>query len=201
MRINFQVRRLHNVQVSEPEEREVAALGLEVNMADNTVYPSSTRLHNDVVCMLAKLWHAPTPPEGEDYCGAGTVGSTEACLLAGLALKLRWRAWYGAQHGVDGAALLGERPNLVISTMFQACWEKFFRYMDVEPRLVTPEGGSFTPSAAQVWAACDHHTIGVVCILGNHYTGHYDPVSDICAALRQLNTEKRCVTFATYTVP
>ena len=94
-----------------------------------------------------------------------------------------------AAYTPHAALLRGEPPNLVISTLFQACWEKFFRYMDVEPRLITPEGGSFTPSAAQVEAACDERTIGVVCILGNHYTGHYDPVRDISATLRKLNAD------------
>ena len=69
--------------VSEPEERDVALMGAEVNLADGSVYPVSVKLHDKVVNLIAKLWHAPEPPNGQDYCGAGTVGSTEACLLAG----------------------------------------------------------------------------------------------------------------------
>ena len=34
-----------------------------------------------------------------NFAGACTVGSTEACLLAGLALKFRWRAWYAKKIG------------------------------------------------------------------------------------------------------
>jgi glutamate/tyrosine decarboxylase-like PLP-dependent enzyme len=37
----------------------------------------------------------PTLPLPTPTSGAGTIGSTEACLLAGLALKFRWRKWYG----------------------------------------------------------------------------------------------------------
>ena len=70
--------------VLEEEEKEVALLGNMVNLADASVYPASVHLHNLVVNLLAKLWNAPDPAVKEgNYTGAGTVGSTEACLLAG----------------------------------------------------------------------------------------------------------------------
>lgn len=70
--------------VSEPEERDVSLLGAQVNLADAAVYPASIGIHDTVVNLLAQLWHAPDPPiKGGNYSGAGTVGSTEACLLAG----------------------------------------------------------------------------------------------------------------------
>ena len=81
----------------EKEEEDIALMGLRVNLADQTVYPQSYKLHDTTVNMIADLWHCPKGPDFEDYGvfpGAGTVGSTEACLLAGLALKFRWRNWY-----------------------------------------------------------------------------------------------------------
>ena len=75
--------------VTEPEEEDVALLGMATNLADASVYPASVRMHNTCVNMIAKLWNAPEVVG--DFSGAGTVGSTEACLLAGLALKFRWR--------------------------------------------------------------------------------------------------------------
>ncbi|KNC69705.1 hypothetical protein SARC_17781, partial [Sphaeroforma arctica JP610] len=42
--------------VSELEEREVALKGLRINIADQTVYPASFGLHNDVLNMVANLW-------------------------------------------------------------------------------------------------------------------------------------------------
>lgn len=39
-----------------------------------------------------------TEADHYNYSGAGTVGSTEACLLAGLALKFRWRKWHATKH-------------------------------------------------------------------------------------------------------
>jgi glutamate/tyrosine decarboxylase-like PLP-dependent enzyme len=112
--------------VTEPEEREMAMLGLETNIADAAIYPASIRIHDYVVDGLCQLWNAPSPAEtGEEgYSGAGTVGSTEACLLAGLAHKFRWRKWYAARHGITDEEIIGVKPNLIISTCFQACWEK-----------------------------------------------------------------------------
>ena len=71
--------------VFEPEEVEVAGRGMAINIADQTIYPGSFKLHNDCLNMVAELWHCPKPASFDEYgCypGAGTVGSTEACLLA-----------------------------------------------------------------------------------------------------------------------
>jgi glutamate decarboxylase len=120
--------------VQEPEEKEVALLGLGTNLADASVYPASVRMHDTVVNMIARLWNCPVPSNGESFSGAGTVGSTEACLLAGLALKFRWREWYRKKHNLTPVQVIGVVPNLIISTCYQAAWEKCFRYFDVEPR-------------------------------------------------------------------
>jgi glutamate decarboxylase len=114
----------------EPEEQDVLVLGAAVNLADQTVYPASFKMHNDVINMIASLWHCPKPPDFDEYgcyAGAGTVGSTEACLLAGLALKFRWREWYAKRTGKSAEEVRGTMPNMVITTQFQAAWEKFFK--------------------------------------------------------------------------
>ena len=80
-------------------------------------------------------------------------------------------------------------PNLVISTCFQACWEKLFKYMDIVPRIVAPTM-DMTLDPAKVAEACDENTMGVVCILGNHYSGAYDPVKEVSDVLDKLNAEK-----------
>lgn len=176
--------------VSEPEERDVAILGAEVNLADASVYPASVKLHDHVVDLLAKLWNAPDPPiKGGHYCGAGTVGSTEACLLAGLALKFRWRKWYAERHGLTDEEVIGIRPNIVISTAYQAAWEKFFRYFDVSPILVHPNllQDKMAVNAKKLAEHCNEKTIAVVAILGNHYNGVYDPVWDINDEIQKIN--------------
>ena len=177
----------------EKEERDIALLGLHVNMADQTVYPNSYKLHDTVVNMIANLWHCPKPDDFDDYgvyAGAGTVGSTEACLLAGLALKFRWRNWYAKHKNLTGNDVLGTRPNLVISTCFQAAWEKLFKYMDIEPRLIQPSVDTFTLDPEKVREAIDEHTMGVVCIMGNHYSGHYDPVEQVNEVVEEVNAAR-----------
>ena len=178
-----------NVEFEE-EEEALAMLGLRVNLADQTVYPRSYQMHDAALNMIARLWNCPRPDDFADYGvypGAATVGSTEGCLLAGLALKFAWRHWYAKRHGLPMEQVMGIRPNLVISTCFQAAWEKLFRYMDVEPRLVSPSIRTFTMDPAHVAEAIDDRTIGVVCIMGNHYSGHYDPVWEIDRVVREHN--------------
>lgn len=176
--------------VQEPEEKEVASMGLAVNLADASVYPGSVRIHDAVVEIVARLFHAPDPPEGEPFSGTGTVGSTEACLLAGLAHKFRWRKWYAKYKGMAEDEVVGIKPNLVISSCYQAAWEKLFRYFDVTPRYVKPSISTFTVTGEEIAALCDDQTMAVVGILGNHYQGSFDPIWDIDSAIEKLNKEK-----------
>jgi glutamate decarboxylase len=178
----------------EPEEEAVALLGLGVNLADQTVYPQSYKLHDRVVNMLARLWHCPEPSnfaETQTFAGAGTVGSTEACLLAGLALKFRWREWRAERDGLSHSEVLGIKPNIVISTCYQAAWEKLFKYMDIEPRLVEPSVDTFKVDPENIREAIDENTIAVVCIMGNHYGGQYDPVWDVDRVVSEVNAQKK----------
>lgn len=177
----------------EEEEQSVALHGLHINLADQTVYPGSYKLHDKTLNLVASLWHCPKPKDFDEfgcYPGAGTVGSTEACLLAGLALKFRWRAWNAKRKGLDEYASRRTMPNLVISTTFQAAWEKLFKYMDVEPRFVLPTLKNFTIDPAGVAEAIDENTCGVVVILGEHYSGHYEDVGAVAAAVRKVNAAK-----------
>eukprot|EP00798_Chlamydomonas_sp_ICE-L_P016021 gene16021-22159_t len=176
----------------EKEELEVADMGLKINLADQTVYPESFKVHNITLNMVANLWNCPEPADFQDtmvFPGAGTVGSTEACLLGGLCLKFRWRAWYQSQHP-ECKNIRAVTPNLVLSTCLQNVWEKLFRYMDIEPKFVTPDSKTFTITAEGVKAQIDENTIGVVCIMGNHYAGQYDPVQEVDEMLTELNKEK-----------
>ncbi len=177
----------------EPEEEEVALMGLKVNLADQTVYTQSYKMHDTVVNMIARLWHCPEPDDMDEYgvfAGSGTVGSTEACLLAGLALKFRWRKWFSKRHGLKESEAYGARPNMIISSCYQAAWEKLFKYMDIEPRLIAPSMDTFTLDPEAVRAAIDENTMGVVCIMGNHYGGQYDPVMEVDRVVREVNEQK-----------
>lgn len=178
----------------EKEAEELAVLGLKVNLADQTVYPQSFKMHNSVINMLAHLWHCPENKaefnKYQVFAGAGTTGSTEACLLAGLALRSRWRQWYRQKFNISKRDVLAIRPNIIISSCFQAAWEKFFKYMDVDCKIIPTSTKSFKLDPKLVAKAIDEKTIGVVCILGNHYGGHYDRVDLINDVIEKVNKKK-----------
>ena len=159
----------------EPEARTLMGECLDKNMIDKDEYPQTAELERRCVAILADLWHAPAP---ESATGCSTTGSSEACMLAGMALKRRWAKRTGA--GPD------RRPNLVMGANVQVCWEKFCRYWDVEPRLVPMEGERYHLDAPTAVAAVDENTIGVVAILGSTFDGSYEPVAEIAAALDDL---------------
>jgi glutamate decarboxylase len=161
----------------EPHAERLMAESASKNLVDRDEYPQTAELERRCVSILANLWHAK---RGERATGCSTTGSSEGCMLGGLALKWRWRE--GRRR--DGAP--ADRPNLVMGANVQVCWEKFCRYWDVEPRLV-PVGPDATHLTAEAAAArCDENTIGVVAILGSTYDGAYEPVAGIAAALDHL---------------
>jgi glutamate decarboxylase len=147
------------------------------NMIDKDEYPQTAELEARCVNIISELWHADA---AEAATGCSTTGSSEAAMLAGLALKWRWR------ERMRAAGKPTDRPNLVTGTNVQVCWEKFMRYWDVEPRLVPMEGDRFHLSADEAVARCDENTIGVVGVLGSTFDGSYEPVKEIAAALDDL---------------
>jgi len=158
----------------EPQARQLMADCVDKNMIDKDEYPQTAELERRCVAMLADLWHAPSPDQAT---GCSTTGSSEACMLAGIALHRRWAARVNDRT---------RRPNLVMGANVQVCWEKFCRYWDVEPRIVPMSGERFHLDAEQAVAHCDEDTIGVVTILGSTFDGSYEPIADISAALDEL---------------
>ena len=106
----------------EPEARGLIGDCLDKNLIDKDEYPQSAELEQRCVAILADLWNAR---DAAQPTGTSTTGSSEACMLGGIALERRWRARADAAAG---------RPNLVMGANVQVCWEKFCRYWDVEPR-------------------------------------------------------------------
>lgn len=169
----------------EPEAEKLMAETFDKNMIDKDEYPSTAAIEERCVSMVAALFHADDLRDDDptSATGASTIGSSEAVMLAGLALKWRWRAKVG-----DGWK--GRTPNLVMGSNVQVVWEKFCRYFDVEPRYLPMEKGRYVITPEQVLDAVDEDTIGVVAILGTTYTGELEPIAEICAALDQLAQNK-----------
>lgn len=160
----------------EPQAGVLMAECLDKNMIDKDEYPRTAELERRCVAMLADLWNAPDPGA---VVGCSTTGSSEACMLAGMALKRRW-----TQRNADRYP--GARPNLVMGVNVQVCWEKFCNFWEVEARQVPMEGDRFHLDPQAAAELCDENTIGVVGILGSTFDGSYEPIADLCAALDRL---------------
>jgi len=147
------------------------------NMIDKDEYPQTAEFESRCVNIISDLWHADPDQKAT---GCSTTGSSEAAMLAGLAMKWRWRE----RQRANGKPT--DQPNLVTGANVQVCWEKFMRYWDVEPRLVPMEGERFHLGPEEAVAQCDENTIGVVAVLGSTFDGSYEPVKEIAAALDDL---------------
>ena len=144
----------------EPEVHKLMEECLDKNIVDRDEYPQMAELEARCVRMLADLWNAP---QSTNAAGCSTVGSSEAAMLAGLAMKAKWTKKRQAQ----GAGFT--KPNLVCGPV-QVCWHKFARYFDVELRQIPCEGRRLMMSPEEVLKVCDENTIGVVPTMGLTYT-------------------------------
>jgi glutamate decarboxylase len=166
----------------EPQAEQLMSECFSKNMIDKDEYPQTAELERRCVSILSELWHAPPMPPHRGSAnlgstGCSTTGSSEACMLGGMALLWRWRARREAAGGADGST--AAQPNLVMGVNVQVCWEKFCRYWQVEPRMVPMEPGRLHLTGAEAVARCDENTIGVVAILGSTMDGSYEPVAQI----------------------
>jgi glutamate decarboxylase len=164
----------------EPQAEALMALTIDKNMIDKDEYPRTADLEERCVNMLSRLWNSP---DRDRATGTSTTGSSEAAMLAGMALKWRWR------DRRQSSGKPADRPNMVMGANVQVCWEKFCRYWDVEARLVPVEGSVYHLTPDRAAQHCDENTIGVVAVLGSTFDGSYEPVADICAALDRLEAE------------
>ncbi|CAI1143416.1 Glutamate decarboxylase beta [Serratia fonticola] len=161
------------------EIRELMDLSIDKNMIDKDEYPQTAEIEARCVRMLADLWNSPTP---ETTLGCSTIGSSEAAMLGGLALKWQWRKKRAEQ------GLPSDKPNLICGPV-QICWHKFARYFDVELREIPLEGDRLIMNAEEVLKRVDENTIGVVPTLGVTFTCQYEPVKEVSDALDRLQQE------------
>lgn len=159
---------------TEPESEAVAHAHFLKNHIDHDMYPQLFAIENRMVRWLHQLWNGPS--DATPY-GTATVGSSEACMLAGLAHKWNWRQ-AREKEGKDAT-----RPNLVTGGNVQIVWKKFMRYFDVEPRIVPLKPGKYTLDAEDLAEYVDENTIAVVAIAGQTFTGEDDDFAGIHAWL------------------
>ncbi|MCZ4301847.1 glutamate decarboxylase [Microbacterium oxydans] len=162
------------------DAKQVYTSSFDKNMIDKDEYPQTAAIEDNCWHMLANLWNAP---DASGAIGTSTVGSSEACMLGGLAFKRRW------QQARRAAGKDTSTPNLVMSSAVQVCWEKFCNYFDVEPRYVPISEEHKTLDGHDLATYVDENTIGVVAIMGVTYTGMYEPVAAIAAALDEIQKD------------
>ncbi|KAK3345024.1 pyridoxal phosphate-dependent transferase [Neurospora tetraspora] len=158
----------------EEEAEKLMTESLPKNFIDYEEYPQSADIQNRCVSMIGRLFNAPVKDsEASSAVGTSTVGSSEAIMLAVLAMKRRWKN----KRIAEGKP--ADNPNLIMSSAVQVCWEKATRYFEVEEKLVycTPERYVIDPK--ETVDLVDENTIGICCILGTTYTGEYEDVKAV----------------------
>jgi glutamate decarboxylase len=160
----------------EPEVHLLMEIAIDTNMIDKDEYPQTAEIERRCVHMLADLWNAP---ESANTVGASTIGSSEACMLGGMAAKWRWRA----KRTAEGKPT--DRPNMVCGPV-QVVWHKFAKYWDIEMREVPMSEEHYMMTPDDMLERVDENTIMVVPTFGVTYTGAYEHVAEMAAALDDL---------------
>lgn len=152
---------------------------ININYIDETEYPRIAVMNAKCLNIVANLWNSPE--KGQWKTGALAIGSSEACMLGGVAAWLRWRKRRQA------AGKPTDKPNFVISAGMQVVWEKFGQLWQIEMRQVplTLEKTTLDPKAAL--ELCDENTICIVPIQGVTWTGLNDDVEALDKALDAYN--------------
>lgn len=165
----------------EEEARKIMLDSMATNAIDKSEYPQTTEIEKRCVNIIANLWNAN---HEEDYMGTSTVGSSEACMLGGMAMKFRWRKRAQAL-GID---ITKKKPNLIVGSGYQVVWEKFCVYWDVEMREVPmTDRNDLTMNPQKAIELCDDYTIGIVPIMGITYTGGFDDIVTLDKLLSAYN--------------
>jgi glutamate decarboxylase len=164
----------------EDEARQLMSETFDKNMIDKDEYPQTAEIELRCTNMISRLWNAPD----QKATGCSTIGSSEAAMLGGMALKWRWR------ERMRAAGKPTDKPNMVMGINVQVCWEKFCRYWDVEPRFVPMEGERYCLGAEEALELIDENTIGVVVIMGSTFDGRYENVKEMNDALDRLQKDK-----------
>ncbi|RAL02543.1 glutamate decarboxylase [Aspergillus ibericus CBS 121593] len=160
----------------EDEVQQLMSDAMSKNFIDYEQYPQTAHIQNRCVNMIAGLFHAPTindPTTEQDAIGTSTVGSSEAIMLAMLAMKKRWQN-KRKEAGKDWA-----RPNIIMNSAVQVCWEKAARYFEVEEKYVYCTETRYVIDPKEAVDLVDENTVGICAILGTTYTGQYEDVKAI----------------------
>ena len=150
-----------------------------INYIDETEYPRVAVMCGRCINMVANMWNSPE--KGDWKTGAVGIGSSEACMLGGVAAWLRWRE----RRKAEGKPY--DKPNLIMSTAYQVVWEKFCQLWQIEMRTVPITHKNPTLNIDEAIRMCDENTICIVPIMGVTWTGMNDDVEALNDALEEYN--------------
>lgn len=167
----------------EDEAEKLMTEALSKNFIDYEEYPQTADIQNKCVNMIARLYNAPTNGDNDAPMGTSTVGSSEAIMLATLAMKKRWQNKRKAE-GKDYS-----KPNIVMNSAVQVCWEKAARYFEVEEKYVYCSNDRFVIQPEEAVKLVDENTIGICSILGTTYTGEYEDTKKLNDLLVEKNID------------
>ena len=154
---------------------------ININYIDETEYPRVAVMCQKCINIVANMWN--TPEQNRWKTGALAIGSSEACMLGGIAA---WKRWIERRKK---AGKPYDKPNFVISAGYQVVWEKFATLWNIEMRQVPLTREHTTLDIDQAIKMCDENTICVVGIEGVTWTGLNDDVEALDAAIDKYNAE------------
>jgi len=165
----------------EQEAEQIMVDTMSTNSIDKSEYPETTKVEQKCINIIADLWNVN--PE-DKFIGTSTVGSSEACMLAGIAMKFRWRE-NAKSKGID---INTKKPNIVIGSGFQVVWEKFCIYWDIELRIIPMvDLNNLNLNSDEALKYCDEFTIGIIAIMGITYTGSLDDIAYLDQVVDEFN--------------
>ncbi|KAI9660568.1 MAG: hypothetical protein M1821_009920 [Bathelium mastoideum] len=167
----------------EDEAEKLMVDAFSKNFIDYEEYPQSADIQNRCVSMIARLFNIPAHDENTNAMGTSTIGSSEAIMLATLAMKKRW------QNARKAAGKPYDKPNIVMNSAVQVCWEKAARYFEVEEKYVYCTTDRFVIDPEEAVSLVDENTIGICSILGTTYTGEYEDTKAINDLLVEKNID------------
>jgi len=154
---------------------------ININYINETEYPRVAVMCQKCINIVANMWN--TPEQNRWKTGALAIGSSEACMLGGIAA---WKRWIERRKK---AGKPYDKPNFVISAGYQVVWEKFATLWNIEMRQVPLTREHTTLDMGQALKMCDENTICVVGIEGVTWTGLNDDVEALDAAIDKYNAE------------
>lgn len=166
----------------EEEAEKLMVDAFSKNFIDYEEYPVSADIQNRCVSMIAKLFNAPNEDDANTI-GTSTIGSSEAIMLGVLAMKKLWQN----KRKAEGKPY--DKPNMVMNSAVQVCWEKACRYFDVEEKYVYCTTERYVIDPKEAVDLCDENTIGICAILGTTYTGEYEDIKAMNDLLVERNID------------